>query len=55
MGDSDQSKKAEGPGETAKIHGTVDASRPVGGHKDPEKSQPTAGEKDSEEEKSDEK
>merc|ERR1712000_50555 len=35
-------KQAQGPGASARIHGTVDSARPIGGHKDPEKSQPHA-------------
>ncbi|KAK7905884.1 hypothetical protein LTR67_000608 [Exophiala xenobiotica] len=53
--EGDQSKKAEGPGASARIHGTVDSARPIGGHKDPEKSQPHAEEKDMDKEKSGEK
>merc|ERR1712000_391530 len=34
--EGDRSKKAEGPGASARIHGTVDSARPIGGHKDPE-------------------
>jgi len=53
--EGDRSKKAEGPGASARIHGTVDSARPIGGHKDPEKSQPHAEEKDMDKEKSGEK
>jgi aspartate carbamoyltransferase catalytic subunit len=48
LDDDEKSKKGEGVAETAKIHGTVDSARPVGGQKGSDKSK-EAGETDTKE------